>query len=257
MNFIVTSLLQIINNPHANAVDQQIALFILENYTHITSLSITNLADEIGVSISQISRFVKYIGLSSFGDFKELLNYHGHISRHTYVQRGEISAVDYQKKVQEEMNYFFENFHLEAIRDFILDIIHYPRVALFGLLNSGNVARELQYNLASRQKICYCYDSLSDQLDFIKSADSNTVVIIVSMSGGYVMDNSYVRHYGAMKILKDCHAKVYVITQNKDVSYLSYIDHCILLPSLNPMYNLSLQWFIDLLLIEYDRLAFP
>lgn len=257
MNFIVTSLLQIIDNPHASTVDQQIATFIIKNHMQIKDLSITELSQQIGVSISQMSRFVKSIGLSSYSDFKELLIYHGHISRHTCVQKGNIGSDEYFQKVHEEMHYFFKQFHLSDMKQLVHNLHNYSKVALFGILNSGNIAKELQYNLISRQKICYCYESLNDQLDFIKKANSDTLIVIFSMSGGYVLDNSYVRHYGVLQVLKNSCAKIYVITQNKEVKELSYIDNAILIPCLHRMYNLSLQWFIDLLVIEYDRLLFP
>lgn len=107
MNLIVKSFINIINNPKANSVDRYIASQMIENSFVINQMSITELADFIKVSYSQMSRFVRHIGFDSYGDFKESLLYHGNVHRHLDVQiKQPISYSNLQNNIIEETKYF-------------------------------------------------------------------------------------------------------------------------------------------------------
>lgn len=87
MNLILMMLLDYMNNPHISIVDYTIAKYIVHHYTLIFDISINELADLLEVSISQISRFVRHIGFSSFQEFKEATRYHGENQRHSMIQK--------------------------------------------------------------------------------------------------------------------------------------------------------------------------
>ena len=195
-------------------VDRDIAKYLIANHENINSLSISELAKNTNVSISQVSRFVRSLGIESFSDFKEALVYHGEQKRHTGLQREIIDYRVYQKMVTEEITYFYQNFDESRVDKLVYDFYKYPKIAIFGILNSDNGAKELQYNLIGWGKICISYTNFQDQLDFIKSADSNTLIVIFSFSGSYVMKNGYSRFYHTYDYLKSSKAKVYVITKN-------------------------------------------
>ena len=71
MNLVTTMLINVINNSHNSVVDRDIAKYLIANHENINSLSISELAKNTNVSISQVSRFVRSLGIESFSDFKE------------------------------------------------------------------------------------------------------------------------------------------------------------------------------------------
>ena len=87
MNLVTTILINVINNSHNSVVDRDIAKYLIVNHENINSLLISELAKNTNVSISQVSRFVRSLGIESFSDFKEALLYNGEQNRHTGLQR--------------------------------------------------------------------------------------------------------------------------------------------------------------------------
>lgn len=154
MNLVTTMLINVINNSHNSVVDRDIAKYLIANHENINSLSISELAKNTNVSISQVSRFVRSLGIESFSDFKEALVYHGEQKRHTGLQREIIDYRVYQKMVTEEITYFYQNFDESRVDKLVYDFYKYPKIAIFGILNSDNGAKELQYNLIGWGKIC-------------------------------------------------------------------------------------------------------
>ncbi|HRM91233.1 MAG TPA: MurR/RpiR family transcriptional regulator, partial [Thomasclavelia ramosa] len=59
MNLVTTMLINVINNSHNSVVDCDIAKYLIANHENINSLSISELAKNTNVSISQVSRFVR------------------------------------------------------------------------------------------------------------------------------------------------------------------------------------------------------
>ena len=163
--------------------------------------------------------------------------------------------------VTEEITYFYQNFAESRVDKLVYDFYKYPKIAIFGILNSDNGAKELQYNLIGWGKICIYYTNFQDQLDFIKSADSNTLIVIFSFSGNYVMKNGYSRFYHTYDYLKSSKAKVYVITKNNLVQELEYVNEVILVPIKHDLYNYTLQCLVDLIFMKYqkkfDKIEFP
>lgn len=66
MNLVTTMLINVINNSHNSVVDCDIAKYLIANHENINSLSISELAKNTNVSISQVSRFVRSLGLNLF-----------------------------------------------------------------------------------------------------------------------------------------------------------------------------------------------
>lgn len=66
MNLVTTMLINVINNSHNSVVDRDIAKYLIANHENINSLLISELAKNTNVSISQVSRFVRSLGLNLF-----------------------------------------------------------------------------------------------------------------------------------------------------------------------------------------------
>ena len=87
MNLMMMTLLDYLNNPDISSVDFVIAQYIIHHADEFNNITITQMADLLGVSISQISRFVHHIGLSSFQECKDVIQCHGKPSRHSFIQK--------------------------------------------------------------------------------------------------------------------------------------------------------------------------
>lgn len=253
MNLVISLLVNLVNNPKINVVDRHIAIYLINNYKTVNMDTITILAKSLQVSISQLSRFVKNIGFSSYGEFKDAISYHGDTKRHSDLQHGLVDIDDYQRLVTEEINYFYSNFDSSKLSNLIDDLYKTNDVALFGLLNSNNAAKELQYNLMRLNKICISYDNLMAQLNYLKNAKKDTLVIIFSLSGQYVLDNDYSRYYKVISYLKNTKAKTYLLTKNSETINLDYLDEIIIIPTKNNLPNYTWQCICDLIFLMYQK----
>ena len=256
MNLVLMQILEYLNNPKISDVDKQIAQYVVRNHYCLNHMSIQMMSNDIGVSLSQMSRFVRRIGFDSFTDFKESLDYHGNKNRHSLLQKENSIKDEYEYKniVQKEIDYFFEYFSIDCLEELVNDLLHYKTIGMFGLLNSENALKDLQYNLALKGIFTTSYSFITNQNEYIKNADSETLIIIYSLSGAYVLDNDYSSYYQTLTYLKKCKAKIYVFTNNRDVFHLSYIDKVIYVPVYNQLHNYSLQCLNDCIMLAIDRL---
>lgn len=112
-------------------------------------------------------------------------------------------------------------------------------------------------NLASHGLISVSYLELADQLKYIKNANQETLVVVVSVSGDYIQGNDYSRYYKVQNIFKYSRAKKIMITKNSKLKQLDMIDEVILLPISQNYYNHTLQCFVDLLTMYYHYEIIP
>ena len=75
--------------------------------------------------------------------------------------------------------------------EFIHDLLSFPKIGMFGILNSENMVKNLHYDLAMKGIMTYSFSHFIDQLSFIENADDQTLIVIYSISGEYVTDNCY------------------------------------------------------------------
>ena len=61
-----------------SAAQRQVAAYVLENYHQIPFLSISSLADNIGVSNNSIIKFCNQLGFAKFAEFKKVFSEHAH-----------------------------------------------------------------------------------------------------------------------------------------------------------------------------------
>lgn len=255
MNLVILSLLNMCDQRSTSPVDRFIIQYVCEHPYEVSKMSIDELAHRLNISLSQVSRFVRHAGFESFKQFKQVLTYHGHKQRHTSIQNGDVDFKQYPYLVKEEMDYFFNHIDYQSIDLFVNDLVSFQNVALFGILNSENAAKDLQYNLARLSKMCVSLYDYKDQIEFIKQAQSHQLIVIYSMSGDYVLDNSYSRDYGLFSAMHQTQAKIYVITQQTDVQDLPFIHGVIKVPTRHHLYHHCLQYVNDLIYLKYQEIS--
>lgn len=67
-----------------SAAQRQVAAYVLENYHQIPFLSISSLAENIGVSNNSIIKFCNHLGFAKFAEFKKVFSEHAHAELTNY-----------------------------------------------------------------------------------------------------------------------------------------------------------------------------
>ena len=112
---------------------------------------------------------------------------------------------------------------VNEINSLIDDIFRYDKVSAFGYLQSENVALNLQYDLQTSRKIIFTCMQFADQIEHIRNADENELIIVFSESGTYF--RRAFAHRNAFTSIRT-KPKIYVITSNQKINQ-PYVDHYI------------------------------
>ena len=67
-----------------STAQRQVAAYVLENYHQIPFLSISSLAENIGVSNNSIIKFCNHLGFAKFAEFKKVFSEHAHAELTNY-----------------------------------------------------------------------------------------------------------------------------------------------------------------------------
>lgn len=185
----------------------------------ISKINSEYLTNYCNCSKSTISRFCKKIGLSNFYELKYLL------SNEAIMNSSKFKSITQQSNdenmLQSYIDDLFKNLYsriknldYELINLLVDDIHNYSNVIIGGSAQSNDNAINLQYNLYNCGKLTYIKNKLTDQKELILNSDSNTLVIIFSISGMYLERISLNKHN--MNVLNK--PKIYLITCNNDIS---------------------------------------
>ncbi|WP_160669966.1 MurR/RpiR family transcriptional regulator [Clostridium sp. C8-1-8] len=226
MSDIVHKLLIIINNSNEKDIDYNISWIILQNLNVIPTLSINQLADLCYVSISTISRFCRKLGCTNFSEFKNMLIYEENEyfnprnkSINMNVNEDATNLVNMAKK---NIDLATEALKIEEIDELASQIHEYKNVAFVGLNTAQTITLDLQGELMVLGKFATVFIDIDQQLENIKSLDKDSLLIILSASGGC----SYTSRLN--DALKQSKARKVLLTQNKATSLQQYISKVIL-----------------------------
>ena len=163
-----------------------IAEFILTHLNDMEAIGIRELAEQCHVAISSISRFCKEIGLQDYNELKTLLTLPDfHFELYSSSPSLEERIGDYGAKIKESVDLVIKSIQPKQIRQLCQDIQHYQKVALFGLMKAGSVALNLQSDLLMLGKVTYTKISYKQQMEYLKSATQDDLIIIFSYTGAY------------------------------------------------------------------------
>src|SRR5699024_7801974 len=134
--------------------------------------------------------FDNYIHLkdsSNFIQFKEN-NYYAHLKNinETMVKD---NYQDYFKSIQEATNTLEEHLDFDAVQRLALDLNNYQKVGILGLFFSESAAVDFQYKVAFTGKFVHTFQNDLKQNEFIRNADEDTLLIIISHSGDFLRYN--------------------------------------------------------------------
>lgn len=254
---LVIMLLSTLNSEPKDSNNYKIAKYIIENLHELEDCTISELAKNCYVSNSSVSRFCRDIGLADFNDLRIQvaripLALQQASQKYNYQEFDEDFCTSYVMSVQDNLNKAFNSKTLTPkINLLVKDLHQYNKVAAFGYMQSENMALHLQYDLQTSGKPIFTSMKFLDQVDYIKAADEQTLIIVFSDSGSY-----FDRVFNRVKPFKNTtkKPKIYMITSNTSLD-LPYVDEFITYQSRHDYasHPYPLMMIADMICIQYAR----
>lgn len=225
MGILYTRLLIVLNDRDLHSTDYHIALVMLQNMQRLAELSIQELAGLGNVSKSTISKFIRELGYEDFADFRNAAifednKYHNSFN---FVQDvmgflEEHPTDSYFLEVLRDMQESYASLDWAAVDRLVADLAQHERVAAFGMMFSETAALDLQIKLGYNGK--FIFTSMSDrkQMEFLRQADENTLILVFSDSGDYLNRYRNIRDFVRKSDFDDTKGKVVLITSNPEAA---------------------------------------
>ncbi|GAF40008.1 transcription regulator [Agrilactobacillus composti DSM 18527 = JCM 14202] len=220
-----------VENQYANLSRQErkVALKVMQTPSVVQQMTISKLANAVGVSNATITRFVKKMGCRDFYTFKLQLA-GNHPSAQPTPAQAEISDQVYNF-YQTILTGTLERLNLQDIKQAVADITQAKRVYLFGLGSSGYTVNEMTQRLL-RMGIA-AFAMTDSHIMYINSSivSADDVVLVISLTGN---TNDVNR---AVKLAKAKGAKILAVTAFEDSPLASLSDLTILVKNSNFVAN--------------------
>ena len=197
---VLSTLLRYVNGQYKKDTNYDIALALLTHYSVIPEKTINELSELCFVSPASISRFVKLIGFHSFQEFKNACLNTLDISKTDYspqiikADKKDVKEIfqNYTKHVIDNIQFTYDHLDFEQL-DHVCKYIHDSlEVLVLGLEFSTLLAQHIQNRFALMNKYITVAISNDEQLEAAHNLKENSVVIILSVEGGYFYRHSEV-----------------------------------------------------------------
>lgn len=261
MGVLYNRLLIVINDNSADSTYYHIALIMLLHMSTLSTLSISDLAGLCNVSKSTISKFIRALGYADYAEFRcgarvEERKYSlpfsfnenliGYIAGH--------STDEYFRTVQRDLEETYRRLDWQTLDRLVQDIAGHPKVAAFGLMFSETAAIDLQIKLYHAQKFIITQMDDQKQMDYIRRAGEDTLVIIFSDSGQYID-----RYFGKIGDFTDngefaaTRARIVLITANEQMLRDPRVAYCLLYRRTTGLctHRMAYQLLTDLITYRY------
>lgn len=264
MNYAYDVLTQISNLiPQFSQAEEKIAAFVCTDPSRVVKLSISDLADECGVSVSTVSRFCRRLSLDGYQDFRfELVRSLTNATVSNNSTTKDISLEDEVPVMISKMG----SLYTQAISKTIsgIDTAAFSRVCdmidaatdvhFVGTGNMLPVALSAKLQFMDVSTKFHCNLDAASQALSAALMDENSLVIIFSYSGENIASTEIARFAKASK------AKVVSITRYSQSELVDYSDEILLCSVSRSAHQYSslplcagLQFITDLLYTEYCR----
>lgn len=261
MGVLYNRLLIVINDNSADSTYYHIALTMLLHMSELSTLGINELAALCSVSKSTISKFIRTLGYADYADFRhgarvEQVKYSLPFSFDQnliqYIARN--SADGYFQTVLRDLEETYRHLDWDAVDRLVRDIASHPKVAAFGLMFSETAAIDLQTKLYHLQKFILTQMDDQKQMDYIRRAGEDTLMIIFSDSGQYLD-----RYFGHIEDFVDngefaaTRARIVLITANERMARDPRVAYCLLYRRTSELHTNSImyQMLTDLITYRY------
>lgn len=231
--------------------EEKIRDYLLKNLLKVIQLSVTELADEIGVGETTIVRFCKKLGYNGYHDFKLAIAQDSTIRLHQQKPSDVYSEIVYQNliTVLEDTRHLIDQ---ELIDESIRLITESRHVYFIGVGNSGITAKEAYGKFFRLESKFHCFTDSHFQMMATQLMTDEDLFIVFSLSGSTkdIVD--------AVREAKKQGCRVIAITNFKKSPITRYAD-IVLLSSYKGdsltggtfVDKISQLYIIDVLFMEY------
>ncbi|MDO4633439.1 MAG: hypothetical protein Q4B01_06230 [Eubacteriales bacterium] len=182
---LYTILLSTVVSEKQSSVNQQIAKYILDNLSHPEEISVKNISANCHVGNATISRFCREIGLQDFFELKDLISDCKYQAEYHEAQDFRTRVRGYRDSIAVGVNMVMDSVKEQEILELCREIHDCKKVAVFGWLKSEAAAWVLQMELAALGKNVYTAISHRQQMEYLKQADEDDLIVILSYRGIY------------------------------------------------------------------------
>lgn len=260
MGLLILRLLTAINTYSLDSTYHHIATVFIQNYDLIKENSIDEMADLSNVAKSTLSKFAKELGFDNYKHLKDNADFieNRYNNKYNYITNiiefiGERNFSEYYELILESIKKIENSIDMLAIDRLVDDLINYNKVGIFGLLFSESAAIDFQYKLAYNQKFVITYQDELKQEEFIRNADEDTLLIILSNSGNYLRVQQISPGKPPKRYFQNTKAKIFAITSDKTVLKLPHVDDALIYPRNDKIetHNIIYQIIFDIIIARY------
>ncbi|MFV0396190.1 MAG: MurR/RpiR family transcriptional regulator [Coprobacillaceae bacterium] len=227
------NLVNFVNTTSMQDVYWSAAKKILENINKIPDSTIVDVAEFCYVSIATISRLCRKLNYESFADFKmdvtmnlnyfnqdaERMQFDHQLPAKEQLYKGKEVFQSHFDNVLNNLKATYEHIQYEDLEK-IVDTIHEAdRVCFCGNFFTQSVSMQLQIELSYLQKDCVALYPISQQIEMIKQLTKDDVLIVSTISGGFINDNPDI-----LRLISRTPAYKIVITQLENFPYVEQMD---------------------------------
>lgn len=247
-----------------NDTNYNIAWFMANNFYRISTMRISELAQECYVSPATISRFCRALGYENFAHLKqECHRFHSNDKKFNNLINVPLELMNDspEKATNNYINQITKKLEeLPSILDWqeidaALRLIHdSPFIAFFGIQFSQSAALHLQTDLLMLEKFSVAYMDSERQLECAKTLEQESVAVIITVNGHFTNSGHKILQY-----IKKSNCKVILITGNPELDINIPVVHRILIG--NGMNNKTgkhaLLTLMELMSLRYYCMYYP
>lgn len=266
MKILMNRLLALLNDESPESTDYHIARSLIGHLEQVPKCSIVDMSSLCCVSKSKLSKFVRKLGFDDYKDFrleavqeqkKDVYNIGSNISIANYMRRQ--GEKEYFNILKKDIDLLYDSLDKSVLKELVTDIYHYKKVAAFGIGHSEAAAMYLQAAIAYMYKVIYTAIGDQKQEEYIREADSDTLIIIFSNSGRYIHVSQLREGEPPKDIFHKTDAKIAVITSNPQMQEDPNVDICLHFTYSSYVQNhpILFQLVSEYIVFEYQNTFYP
>lgn len=133
---------------HLSATEQKIAAFVMEHPDRVIYYSVTQVADELGVAQSTVTRFCRSLGLRGYQELKIMLAREMNTGAQSNAGDGKMNLPQRLAQIGiQNIQDSLRILDLEEVQKAVVQMMQARKIVLFGLGESGPIAELLKMKL--------------------------------------------------------------------------------------------------------------
>lgn len=258
MGSLFDLMLDFVNTSRMHDANYDIAQTLIEHYDELPQMSLRRMADLCYVSQASFSRFCRFLGFESFGEFKEAMDGANYLladdySRGFRSQLAENPACAlklYRSELVSILNGALDEKTTDLVPSVLDALEQAQRVVFFSHHFLWHIGRYFQGKMLQLGKYVELYQYYEHQEEAARTLQEGDVAIVCSING------SYFSHYqDVARAVFGSGAKVVVLTQNRHALYINRADYMLLCGNTNEndIGKYAALMTIDYLVMAYMR----